>query len=178
MCFDEKIRNFVYPLERRKIRSQSRGRKNTNSQFFNGVLSGAECWVPSHCGKFSRCWFMYPALRKIHRVFGSAWSCPGDAQKAKGCWTSRPYSENANTAKEVHSYFTWSRGESPLGPEAVFSIESSSQSQWFTRMSNWVNTYRCFLNQLLVHHCLKSWGNAEGSIKAVCGKLKGIGFGV
>ena len=40
MCFDEKIKDFVYPLERRKIRSQKQRRKNTNSQLFNGVLSG------------------------------------------------------------------------------------------------------------------------------------------
>lgn len=37
VCFDEKIKDFVYPLERRKIRSKKDRRKNTNSQLFNGV---------------------------------------------------------------------------------------------------------------------------------------------
>lgn len=42
MCFDENIKDFVYSLERRKIRSKKERRKNTNSQFFNGVLSGLD----------------------------------------------------------------------------------------------------------------------------------------
>lgn len=41
MCFDEKIKDFVYSLERRKIRSKKERRKNTNSQIFNEVLNGS-----------------------------------------------------------------------------------------------------------------------------------------
>jgi hypothetical protein len=40
VCFDEKIKDFVYLLERRKIRSKKERNKNTISQLFNGILSG------------------------------------------------------------------------------------------------------------------------------------------
>lgn len=82
VCFDEKIKDFVYPLERRKIRSKKERRKNTNSQLFNKILNVTSL-LSSHC------WNILWVLILCISSQKNSWSVQldlrlsGDTQKAK-----------------------------------------------------------------------------------------------
>lgn len=89
MCFDEKIKDFVYPLERRKIKSKKERRKNTNSQLFNGVLSGlgllsSQSLLENSLGVD----FMYQLSEKFMECLASPKAVRRHTEGQKGCWTS------------------------------------------------------------------------------------------
>lgn len=88
MCFDEKIKDVVYLLERRKIRSKSERRKNTNPQLFNGILSGlgllsSQAWLENSLGVD----LMYQLSEKFMECSASPKSAGRYTEGRKGCWT-------------------------------------------------------------------------------------------
>lgn len=107
MCFDEKIKDFVYPLERRKIRSQKQRRKNTNSQLFNRVLSGlgllsSQPLLENSLGVD----FMYQLSEKFMKCSALPKAVRRHTEGQKGCWTSHfTIQRMCEYSQEVHSYF-------------------------------------------------------------------------
>lgn len=111
MCFHETIKDFVYPLERRKIRSKNERRKNTNSQLFNGVLSGLQSGLgllssQSLLENSLGVDFMYQLSEKFMKCSALPKAVRRHTEGQKGCWTSHfAIQRTCEYNQEVYLYF-------------------------------------------------------------------------
>lgn len=163
VCFDEKIKDFVYLLERRKIRSKNEKRENTNSQLFNGILSGlgllsSQSLLENSLGID----LMYQLSEKFMECSASPKSVGRYTEGQKGCWTNHfTIQRMCEYKQKVHLYFCLKQREEPVGIRGSFQLWILQPEPWFTRTPQLGQHVQkgWFLSPLLVHHCWNHGGD-------------------